>query len=262
MPSLRFPDPSGRDLAQFVREAPSGAVIELAPGRFEGPLVVDRPLTIKGAGDLTRLEGDGRGPVVSIAVEDASLVYFESLAIEQGGGEDGGALAIHAGRVRLFNVLLRDCAVSGAGGGLWVGGGEVEARLLRLSGLESDLGGAVAVRGDASLLVHDGECRDAAARSGGALFVDGAARVRLCGVTFGRSRASATAGGQVICVGASTDPGLTLELERVRFEDAPLGQPLVVHPESPGRVVLFECDVPSEVAHNPGIVDAGKNVWR
>lgn len=265
MPSLRFPSPtdgSQRDLAAFLAEVPSGAVVELAPGRFRGPLRIERPVTIKGAGDLTRIEGDGRSPVLSVDVAAAGLVYFESLTVADGGGERGGGLSVHSGRVRLFNVLVRDCRVDDAGGGIWVGGGELEARLLRLHGLSADRGGAVAVRGDGRFAIFDGQVRDTHARVGGAAAFSGAARVKLSGVTIGGTRATGAAGGQVIWVGQASDGALDVELERVRFEDVPLGQPLVVQPERPGRVRLFECDVPSSVFENPGIVDGGNNTWR
>lgn len=264
-PSLRFPNPAGGaegDLAAFLSDVPSGAVVELAPGRFRGPLHIERPVTIKGAGDLTRIEGDGRSAVVSVDVAAADLVYFESLTIADGAGPRGGGLAVEAGRVRLFNVVVRDCRADDAGGGIWVGGGELEARLLRLHGLSAERGGAVAVGGRARFAVFDGEVRESHARLGGAAcFVEGA-RVKLSGVTFGRTRATGAGGGQVVWVGGATDGELFVELERVRFEDVPLGQPLVVQPERPGRVMLFECDVPSSVFGNPGIVDGGNNTWR
>lgn len=265
MPSLRFPNPASgveADLAAFLSEVPSGAVVELAPGRFRGPLRIERPVTIKGAGDLTRIEGDGRSPVVSVDAASAGLVYFESLTIAEGAGLRGGGLSVEAGRVRLFNVLVRDCRADDAGGGIWVGGGELEARLLRLHGLSADRGGAVGVGGEGRFAIFDGQVHESHARvGGGACFVEGA-RVKLSGVTFGRTRASGAAGGQVLWVGAATDGALLVELERVRFEDVPLGQPLVVQPERPGRITLFECDVPSSVFGNPGIVDGGNNTWR
>ena len=53
---VRFPDPSGRSLSQVVAAAPSGAVIEVAPGRYPGPLVVERSITLRVAGDLTHAQ--------------------------------------------------------------------------------------------------------------------------------------------------------------------------------------------------------------
>lgn len=264
-PSIRYPDPSTsseRDLAAFLAEVPPGAVVELAPGRYRGPISVDRPLTIKGAGDLTRLEGEGEGPVVRVDVDEAGLVYFESLTIASGRAERGAGLAITSGRVRLFNVQVRDCEASDAGGGIWAGGGEVEARLLRMTGLAADRGGAVAVQGHARFAIFDGELRDAWARVGGAIHASESSRIRLSGTTFGRTRATSTSGGQVLWIGAARSSELVVELERVRFEDVPIGRPLVVEAERPGKVVLFECDVPTDVFENPGIVDGGNNTWR
>ncbi len=260
--SIRFPDDSGRKLIDVLADAPSGAVIELAPGRFEGPLHITRPVTLKGAGDLSRIVGTDIASVVTIDVPEPELVFLESLSIEGGRALDGGGVSVRRGRVRLFNVLVQACEARRSGGGLFVGGGEVQARLLRLNGLSSDRGGAVAVEADGRLTLHDGQCHDTQAGVGGAVHASGDARVVLSSVTFGRTRALRPSGGQVAWVGDSGTEGVRLELERVRFEAAPMGQPLVVDGESPGRVVLFECDVPSDVLTNPGVVDGGRNHWR
>jgi len=264
-PSIRFPEASSAassSLAAFIESVPAGTVVELAPGRYRGPIRIDRPLTLKGAGDLTRIEGDGDTSAVQVAVDEPGLVYFESLTIADGGGANGGGLAIHSGRVRLFNLRVHGCSATESGGGLFVEDAEVEARLLRMSELSAARGGAVAVRGDARFSIFDGEIRDASADVGGAIHVSEAAHVRLSGLTLGRTRARAAAGGQAVWVGGARAGELLVELDRVRFEDAPLGRPLVVDDDRPGRVTMFECDASRDVLDNLGIVDGGTNHWR
>lgn len=261
IPAIRFPDPSGRDLKAVLQDAAPGSVIELAPGRYRGPLVLDRPLTLKGAGDLTRIVVDA-GPAVTIRPQGQDLVFLESLAIEAAEADDGAGLHVECGRVRLYNVHVRGGASKERAGGLWMQDGELEGSLVRFEQCAARLGGAIHAGGSSRLVLRDAQIRDCEADVGGGLWVGQQARVELLGATFTKVRARQPAGGQAAWVGESSGLGATLKMERVRFEDAPFGQPLVVQAEHPGRVVLFECDLPSEVLRNPGIVDGGNNRWR
>ncbi|MDR7484043.1 MAG: nitrous oxide reductase family maturation protein NosD [Armatimonadota bacterium] len=63
------------DLAAVVALAPPGATIEVPPGRYPGPLVLSRPVTLRGIGRPT-IDGGGRGDVVVIAGDDVRLEGF------------------------------------------------------------------------------------------------------------------------------------------------------------------------------------------
>lgn len=59
-------------LAAAIREAGPGDVLRLGDGRFDGPVVVDRPLTIAGGRD-SRIVGPGTGSVIRVTADDVVL---------------------------------------------------------------------------------------------------------------------------------------------------------------------------------------------
>lgn len=260
---IRFGGEGGHSLRDLVERCPPESVIELAPGRYAGPVHILKPLTIRGAGDLTRIVGDRRGAVVTISAANGGRVALESLLVEEGEGETGGGVLVQGGRVRLQNVHLRHCrAERGAGGGVHVSGGEVDATLLRIENVSADRGGAVWAGGRSVVRIRDAQILRSEARLGGALAVEEGAQVSLEGVTIGKARATASSGGQVFYVSGSKRASPVLRLTRVRLEGAPMGSPLVVDPSHPGEVSVAECDLPRVVLAVRGVVDGGENRWR
>ena len=59
-------------LATAVAEAEAGDVLRLAPGDHDGPLVIDRPLTLDGAGRAA-VRGNEEGSVITVAAPDVTL---------------------------------------------------------------------------------------------------------------------------------------------------------------------------------------------
>ena len=59
-------------LISAVAEAEAGHVLRLAPGEHDGPLVIDRPLTLEGAGQAA-VTGQGTGSVITVAAPDVTL---------------------------------------------------------------------------------------------------------------------------------------------------------------------------------------------
>jgi len=160
----------------------------------------------------------------------------------------------------MYNVHGSDCTARGDGGFLWVGGGEVEASLLRVDGCSAARGGAIALAQADRFILRDSEIRDCSAERGGGLFAGPGPAPQLSSVVFGGTRATKPSGGQVVCFEGPRSGDVVLH--RVRFEDAPLGQPLVLQGEGQARLVIRRCDMPSDVLRNPGIVDEGHNRWR
>lgn len=259
---VRFPDTSGRTLAQVLAECVPGTIIELSPGRYEGPLEIKKPVTLRGAGDLTRLSGEEAGSVVTVDIEDETPVVIESLLLEGGGGEVGGGLSIRTGRVRLYNVHIQRCRTLAGGGAIDLRAGELDATKLRAHDVSSDRGGAICARGDSVVSLRDSQISRTEARLGGAIAVHDQARVFVEGLTVGKSRATAPSGGQAFFISGAPDLAPSLELRRVRLEDAPLGMPIVVDPEYPGAVQVRACDMPRVVLDVKGVSDAGENHWR
>lgn len=64
--------PGAATLQQAISMAASGDVLVLEAGRYEGPITVDRPLTISGNGAAT-IDGRMQGTVVTVAADDVTL---------------------------------------------------------------------------------------------------------------------------------------------------------------------------------------------
>ncbi|MFP4327550.1 MAG: nitrous oxide reductase family maturation protein NosD [Paracoccaceae bacterium] len=63
-------------LAAAIAGASPGDVLNLSPGRHDGPVIIDRPLTLQGDG-TARVEGDGTGSVITVAADDVTLRGLE-----------------------------------------------------------------------------------------------------------------------------------------------------------------------------------------
>jgi hypothetical protein len=167
------------------------------------------------------------------------------------------------GRVRAHNLHIQRCQAARDGGGaISVCGGELDASRVRVHHVSGDRGGAVRAAGRATVILRDAQIRRSEARLGGAVAVEDQARVQLEALTIGRCRATTPSGGQAIYVAGSSGAFPVLKLRRVRFEDVPMGMPLVVDPSHPGEVSLSECDMPRVVLGAPGVIDGGGNHWR
>lgn len=71
-------------LAAAIAGAEPGDHLILSPGRHDGPVIIDRPLTLDGLG-AALVEGDGTGSVITVAASDVTLRGLEI----RGSGSDG-----------------------------------------------------------------------------------------------------------------------------------------------------------------------------
>ncbi|MCP3906287.1 MAG: nitrous oxide reductase family maturation protein NosD [Planctomycetes bacterium] len=63
------------DIAEAIASAPDGAVIDVPPGVYDGPFVLDRSVTLNGGGEAV-LDGGGEGDVVRIEAEGVTIRGF------------------------------------------------------------------------------------------------------------------------------------------------------------------------------------------
>jgi hypothetical protein len=101
-------------LAAAVAAAPPGATITVCPGTYQETVIVDRPLTLLGAGqDKTFLDGGGVGTPLLIKQVDVTISGFtfqngEAEHNVLGNGVCGGALAIRYSADPMI-VAVTDC---------------------------------------------------------------------------------------------------------------------------------------------------------
>jgi nitrous oxidase accessory protein len=74
-------------LQEMLGRAGPGAHLILAPGRHDGPVILDRPLTLEGEAGAAII-GNGQGSVITVTAPD---VVIRGLAIS-GSGQDGAAV--------------------------------------------------------------------------------------------------------------------------------------------------------------------------
>ncbi|MGO0063150.1 right-handed parallel beta-helix repeat-containing protein [Brevibacillus fluminis] len=114
-------------LQSMIDRAEAGSTIVLPDGTYAGPLLVAKPLTIKGTSN-TLIVGGGAGPVITI---EGSGVTLDGFAVEQQDGADG-SIAI---AVKGTHHLLRSLSIRTAGGGVGlVDAAENKLESLQISG--------------------------------------------------------------------------------------------------------------------------------
>ncbi|WP_456456666.1 nitrous oxide reductase family maturation protein NosD [Nitratifractor sp.] len=69
-------------LQPVIDAAPAGSRIDLPPGKYRGPIRIDKALILQGSGSSTVIEGSGRGTVVKIG---ASHVTLRALTLRHSG---------------------------------------------------------------------------------------------------------------------------------------------------------------------------------
>ncbi len=95
--------------------AREGDVVELPSGRWPGPLRLDRPVTLRGAGGI--LDGGGVGTVLTI---DAPGAVVENLALANGGADVGAPDACIFITPRAQGAVVRGNTMRGCAFGVWV----------------------------------------------------------------------------------------------------------------------------------------------
>ncbi len=181
------------NLEQALRDASVGGVVSVPQGRYEVNLLVDKPVSIVGIGEVI-LDGCKEGPVLRVRAQ--GTVRLGGLTII--GGRTpmaGGGVALLEGELELLQCALRfnEAPVHG-GGALYVKAGQARAAQCRFEGNTGRQGGALLVDGEGRLTLKDCLVAQNAALEGGGLLVKEAGAADALGCTFADNRALGEAG--------------------------------------------------------------------
>ena len=105
--SLIRPAHATISLTELVAGAAPGAVVDLPAGRYDAPLVIVKPVTVRGNGRAV-IDGHGRGTLVTIKAPGVAL---EGLILQNSG--DSLLFEDSAVRVEAASAAVRGCRISG-----------------------------------------------------------------------------------------------------------------------------------------------------
>jgi hypothetical protein len=168
---------TAEELQARIDGAKPGSTIQLGPGRVRGRIVIDKPLTIRGAGaDRTTIDGTGKGSTICIDATDGD-VHIEELTVTGGRSSHGAGISIDNGaRVHLLGLtIMRNTAKSGSGGAVAIDRGELYVNECTIVQNRAYEGGAIYIGGEAKgELSASIVAENAAVRGGAIAVIDGA----------------------------------------------------------------------------------------
>ena len=92
----------------LVDAAPAGSVLNVPPGTYAGPVVLDKPLTIEGAGKVTIDAGD-RGTVFSMQTNGAILRGIHLTGSGDSHDTDDSCLDVRGHQNRIEKLVIDNC---------------------------------------------------------------------------------------------------------------------------------------------------------
>jgi nitrous oxidase accessory protein len=95
-------------LQDLINAAPAGTVLKLKPGRYSGPALVNKPLTIEGGGQAT-VDGGGTGTVFVVEASDVVLRGLHITASGASHDSDDACLNVRGDRHIIEDLRIDDC---------------------------------------------------------------------------------------------------------------------------------------------------------
>lgn len=183
---------SSEGLQAALRDVRDGGTICLGAGTYDGPVRLDRGVTLAAADGASAADvviDGGGGPVAEVAA-GVGPVTLRGLTLRNGASEIGGAFGLTGGAsVVLDGCVLEELSASAKGGAVFVSDGTLKATRTIFRGNRASMGGAVAVANES--VVHFEACLfiGNSGSRGAALWVHDGARVTVDGSSFVRNEA-------------------------------------------------------------------------
>lgn len=95
-------------LQELVNDAPAGSVLKLKPGRYSGPVVVNKTLTIEGGGQVV-VDGGGSGTVFVLEANDAVLRGLHLTNSGSSHDSDDACLNVRGDRNLIEAIRIDNC---------------------------------------------------------------------------------------------------------------------------------------------------------
>jgi nitrous oxidase accessory protein len=100
--------PEATDLQALIDATPSGGTLTLAPGTYDAPVTITRPITINGSHEAV-VDAHGVGSVITIEAPDVTI---DGITVRGSGKsldrENSGITSVDAARVTIRNTVLDD----------------------------------------------------------------------------------------------------------------------------------------------------------
>ncbi len=174
-----------------IDAAAVGSTVKLPAGRLLGRLIINKPLTLEGAGaGRTIVDAERRGSVLAIDAPKGA-VRISNLTLTGGLALLGGAVSVDNGALAtLVDCELIDNEASRLGGAVHVDRGSIRLERTKVLRNKAQRGGSIFVAGDAKAEVINSVVAESTAQRGGGIFVADAAELRIEGSTLERNGAA------------------------------------------------------------------------
>lgn len=202
------------DLQAALAAAKPGDTLRIPAGRYAVNLVIERPVTLLGVGQVV-LDGSQRGSVVHVDCASGVVRLVGLMLVGGTADESGGAVNVVDGQVELTDCTLRfNKAPQYGGGGLSVRAGRTTVTRCRIEANTGRQGGGVLVDDVGELVMKDSTVIQNAAVDGGGVRVKEGAKATLVGCTVADNKVvgDGARGGALSLSGTMTRaPSLTLK---------------------------------------------------
>lgn len=184
---------SSDELRAALGEVRDGGTICLEAGTYDGPVRLDRGITLAAAAGATAAEvivDGGGGQVIDVAAGAGPAVTLRGLSLRNGASEIGGGFGLTGGAsVILEACVLEGLSASAKGGAVFVSDGTLRATRTIFHANRASMGGAIAAANESVVELDTCLFIDNSGSRGAAIWAHDGARVAIDATSFVRNQA-------------------------------------------------------------------------